>query len=224
MAKINLDTEPRFKALMKELGFKKKGYFFIRDYKESVQSLGFGHSTHGEKHVRYYDLSYGVDYPLIERLANEIGEDVFGYGCHAGYLMPQNTYVEWRLAETDSDDYYLNLINEIISGVKRYVIPHMESISTIKDFVDAVEDGTLRYGSYDNKSLPIAYFLLSEKEKALKYIDNHLDKLAHDDTIGRPPEFLVGEDYLQEVYYPQENRDLIIYQEFAKKFKNVLLV
>ena len=24
MAKINLDTEPRFKALMKELGFKKK--------------------------------------------------------------------------------------------------------------------------------------------------------------------------------------------------------
>ena len=31
MAKINLDTEPRFKALMKELGFKKKGYFFIRE-------------------------------------------------------------------------------------------------------------------------------------------------------------------------------------------------
>ena len=224
MAKINLDTEPRFKALMKELGFKKKGHFFVRENKESVQSLGFGHSTHGEKHVRYYSSSYGVDYPLIERLANEIGEDVFGYGCHAGYLMPQNTYVEWRLAETDSDDYYLNLINEIIAEVKRYVIPHMDSFSTIKDFVDAVEDGTLRYGSYDNKSLPIAYFLLGEKEKALKYIDNHLDKLAHDDTIGRPPEFLVGEDYLQEVYYPQENRDLIIYQEFAKKFKNVLLV
>ena len=165
MAKINLDTEPRFKALMKELGFKKKGYFFVREYKESVQSLGFGHSTHGEKHVRYYDLSYGVDYPLIEKLANKIGEDVFGYGRHAGYLMPQNTYVEWRLAETDSDEYYLNLINEIIAELKRYVIPHMESISTIRDFIDSVENGIVPYDSYDNKSVPIAYLLLGEKER-----------------------------------------------------------
>ena len=224
MAKINLDTEPRFKALMKELGFKKNGYFFVRDYKESIQGLGFGHSTHGEKHVRYYDLSYGVDYPLIEEFANKIGEDVFGYGCHAGYLMPQNTYVEWRLAETDSDEYYLNLINQIVSEVRMYVIPHMESISTIRDFIDAVENGILRYGLYDNKYVPIAYLLLGEKDKAMKYIDNHLDKLSHDDTIGSPPEFLVEKDYLQEVYYPQENRDLIIYQEFAEKFKNVLQV
>ena len=223
MAKINLDTEPRFKALMKELGFKKKGYFFVRDYKESVQSLGFGHSTHGEKHVRYYDLSYGVNYPIINKIANEIGEDVFGYGCHAGYLMPQNTYVEWRLAETDSDEYYLNLINEIIAEVKRYVIPHMNRFSTIREFVNAVEDRTLLYDSYDNKSVPIAYLLLCEKDKALKYIDNHLDKLSHDDTTGRPPEFLVEKDYFQVVSYPQENRDLIIYQEFAEKFKKAYL-
>ena len=58
----------------------------------------------------------------------------------------------------------------------------------------------------------------------MKYIDNHLDKLAHNDTIGRPPEFIVGEDYMQEVYYPQENRDLIIYQEFAEKFMKHLLL
>ena len=221
MAKINLDTEPRFKALLKELGFKKTKGQFVKMHNEACLSLGFSYTSHN--HVRYYYGSYKVNYPKIIELAESIGEYTWGPNGLIGYLMPQNTFVDWRLAENDSDDYYLRMIKDIIEAESLYVLPYMEKLSSIRSFIEALESGTVQF-SYDRKSVPIAYFLLGEKEKAMKYIDNRLDKLAHDDEIGRPPEIVVGEDYVKEIYYPQENTALRDYQEFAKKFKTVLLV
>ena len=56
MAKINLDTEPRFKALMKELGFKKSKGEFVRIHNEACLSLGFPYTS--QKSVRYYYGSF----------------------------------------------------------------------------------------------------------------------------------------------------------------------
>ena len=75
-----MDTEPRFKALMKELGFKKKGYFFVREFEESLQTLDFGYATNGEKYVRYYCSSYGVNYPKIMEAARKMDLYVYGMG------------------------------------------------------------------------------------------------------------------------------------------------
>jgi len=67
MAKINLETEPRFKALMKELGFKKERQFFVREYNDTKQSLGFAYSTYGLKDTRFYSLTYYIDcLPILE--------------------------------------------------------------------------------------------------------------------------------------------------------------
>ena len=55
MAKINLETEPRFKEMLKQLGFKKSRGVFGRNEKESIMELRFGHGTYGQKFVRYYD-------------------------------------------------------------------------------------------------------------------------------------------------------------------------
>lgn len=222
MAKINLDTEPRFKAMMKELGFKKSKGEFVRMHNEACLRLSFSYATQNEKFVRYYYGSFSINYPKVIEEANKIDEYVYGPNGHIGYLMPQDGYVDWRLAEDDSDDYYINIINEIVDAEEKYVIPYLEKLSTIRSFVDSVESGTMRF-SYDRKTMPIAYLLLGEKDNALKYINNHLYKLAHNNEIGRLPEIIVGEDYVKEISYPQENRALINYQEFAEKFKNVLL-
>ena len=175
------------------------------------------------KKVRYYYGSFSVNYPKVVETADRIDEYVFGPNGHIGYLMPQGKYVDWRLAEDDSDDYYVNMINEIVYAEKKYVLPYLEELSTIRSFIDSVESGTMRF-SYDRKAVPIAYLVLGEKEKAMRYINSHLEKLAHNDKIGRPPEIIVGEDYVKEVYYPQENLALKAYQELAEKFKNELLV
>lgn len=223
MAKINLVTESRFKAMMKELGFRKTKEGFVKMHNEACLTLSFSYATQNEKFVRYYYGSFSVNYPKVIETADRIDEYVFGPNGHIGYLLPHNRYVDWRLSENDSDDYYVSMINEIVDGEKKYVVPYLEKISTIRSFVDSVESGYMRF-SYDRKAVPIAYLLLGEKDMALKYIDNHLNKLAHNDKIGRPPEIVVGEDYVKEIYYPQENTALRDYQEFAKKFKTVLLV
>ena len=223
MAKINLDTEPRYKALMKELGFKKTKGGFVMIHNEACMSLSFSYATQNEKFVRYYYGSFSINYPKLIETADKINEFIYGPNGHIGYLMPKGRYVDWRLAENDSDDYYVNMIHEIVDAENKYVLPYLEKISTIRSFVDSVETGTMRF-SFDRKAIPIASLVLGEKEKALRYIDNHLDKLAHNDKIGRPPEIVVGEDYVKEIYYPQENTALRDYQEFAKKFKTVLLV
>ena len=49
MAKINLDTEPRFKAMMKELGFKKTKGEFIMTHNEACISLSFPYAAQNEK-------------------------------------------------------------------------------------------------------------------------------------------------------------------------------
>ena len=117
MAKINLDTEPRFKALLKELGFKKTKGQYVKMHNEACLSLGFSYTSHN--HVRYYYGSYKVNYPKIIELAESIGEYTWGPNGLIGYLMPQNTFVDWRLAENDSDDYYLRMIKDIIEEIGR---------------------------------------------------------------------------------------------------------
>ena len=55
---INLETEPRFKEMMKCLGFKKTSRSFIKSSKDIILEMMFGYATKGEKHVRYYSGSY----------------------------------------------------------------------------------------------------------------------------------------------------------------------
>lgn len=107
MAKINLDTEPRFKNLMQQHGFKKKKWEFVRCEEEAIFGLSFGHATNGEKHVRYYSCLYSVNYPKIQEVAQSMGEHVYGHYGQIGYIMPEKRFIEWRLADSDTDEYYL---------------------------------------------------------------------------------------------------------------------
>ena len=223
MAKINLDTEPRFKGLMKGLGFTKTSRGFIRNYNDSVQVMMFGHATNGEKQVRYYLGSYFIRYPQIEDVAARIGVQVYPLGGHMGNIMPQARLVEWRLSEQDTENYYLNLINDIANAVRTYVLPFMEKYSTIEDFISGIEDGSLEFGSYDKQTAPIAYYLQGKSEKAKQYIEDTLKRLSRKGCYGQEVEFAEGEQYRIEKYYPTINRDLMNYQDFAHRFRTSLL-
>ena len=90
MPKINLETEPRFKEAMKSLGFKKTSRFFVRHVDDVTQTIMFGHSTMGEKHVRYYSLTYGIEFDYIVRSAGEMGVFVYALGGLIDYIMPHH--------------------------------------------------------------------------------------------------------------------------------------
>lgn len=216
MARINLETEPRFKELMKQIGFKKAKERFVRNEEEAVLELSFGHGTYGQNFVRYYDCLYYVNYPKIEEVALYLGECVYGHYGQIGYLMPENHFVEWKLADTDTDEYYLHMINEIKDSLCRYVIPFMEKHSTIEAFVSGVESGNIKH-AYNLKAVAIAYVLLGRKNDALRYIDKCIEKEKNKDIFGKGIEIKETKDYRMVTSYPQENKFLKDFVAFAQK-------
>lgn len=219
MAKINLETEPRFKDIMKQFGFKKTRYGFVRQGEEYMMRLGFGHATNGQKFVRYYSCTYSVDFSKIEEIAQKMGVYIFGHFGHVGYLTPNDGLLEWRLAESDTDEYYLHMINEIKETLNLYVIPYMERFSTLESFIEGIESGTIR-NSFDPKAVVIAYVLLGRKEAAFHYIDEYIEKQKKLDFYGKGVEIVEGEGYRRMTIYPKENKNLAIFIDFVQKMKS----
>lgn len=220
MARINLESEPRFKEIMKLFGFKKTKYGFVRHDRESIMKLSFGYGTYGQKIVRYYDCMYSIVYPKIEALADSIGEYVCGPHGQIGYLTPENRFREWRLADSDSDEYYLHMINDIKEIMGQYVIPYMEKYSTIEAFVKGVESGNISPNFFDNKAVAIAYVLLGRKDDALHYLDQCIEEQKNKDIYGKGVEVVETKEYREEIYYPQENRNLKGLLLFSQKLKD----
>ena len=218
MSRINLETEPRFKVLMKQIGFKKTKEKFVRNEKEFIFGLSFGYGTYGQKQVRYYDCLYSVDYPKITEAAKQMGEYVYGHYGQVGYLMPEKRFVEWRLADSDTEEYYLSMINDIKDALNNYVIPFMEKYSTIDAFVNGVESGNIKE-SFDRKAVAIAYVLLGQKNNALRYMDEVVEKEKRKDFFGKGVEIEVTKEYRKETSYPKENKYLKEYLEFVQKLK-----
>jgi len=218
MSKINLETEPCFKELMKQIGFKKTKGKFVRNEEETIWGLSFGHGSYGQRQVRYYDCLYSVDYPQITEAAKQLGEYVYGHYGQIGYLMPEKRFVEWRLADSDTEEYYLNMINNIKEALEKYVIPFMEKYSTMNTFVNGVESENIRE-PFDQKAVAIAYVLLGRKDDALRYMDEVIEKEKHKDFFGKGVETEVTKEYRMETSYPKENKYLKDYMNFVQKLK-----
>lgn len=218
MAKINLDTEVRFKGLLKELGFKKKKIWFVRPYKDATQELGFGHSTNNERHVRYYDCMCGLNYPRINEIAEKLGVFAYGPACQLGDLMPQRELKEWRLSEDDSDEYYIDMIHDIVSSVKDYALPHLEKYSTLEEYVKGAEYNVFP-SAFKYKSVPIAYYLLGDRDNAMKFLNRTLERLARRNDSTRNWEVIETGDYEKLVIHSKPDRDYVDYKAFAEKFK-----
>ncbi|MBR1933528.1 MAG: hypothetical protein IJ841_07570 [Prevotella sp.] len=219
MAKINLDTEPRFKAMLKQFGFKKRSYQFCRNYGDTIQSVGFGHATNGEKHVRYYSCSYSFEFPKVMEIAKEIGAIPYGTGGLLGYLMPQRSpLVEWRLSEQDSEEYYLSMIQEIVDAIRDYALPFMERYSTLQAYVEGAEQDAFRHGSFDRQCMPIAYYLLGDLDSSMRYIEETLQRYSR----GNSPkgiEVIKTAEFEEVIIHPEPDINYVNYLDFSEKFK-----
>lgn len=222
MPKINIDTEPRFKELLKELGFKKTKGEFVRPYQDALHVLNFGYSTNNERHVRYFNCIFSIQFPKVIEISKSIGEYIHDTGGQIGYIMPQKTFVEWRLAEDDTDDYYLNMIQEIIASIRDYVLPYMERFSTLQNFVDGVGMGIILYEFYDNKTIPVVKYLLGDKEGALKSIERILERYKRESDRPRGLEFMSDDVCEKIVIHSSPDRNYVDFYEFAEKLKTYI--
>ena len=111
-------------------GFKKRGYdYFVRMADEDIiQNIGFGIATYGEKHVRYLNPSIGVIYKDVNKLELHLRNlektkypEYVGLmvGSALGYLMPENSYREWRFSDSQGDGYLLPIFHYLNGNNKR---------------------------------------------------------------------------------------------------------
>ncbi len=219
MPKINLETEPRFKEAMKSLGFKKTSREFVKPYKDALQCISIGYATNGEHHVRYYSPMCSLCYPLIESVAMEAGIITYPMGCPIGYVMPQKTgLVEWRLEDSATDYDYLHVATDIVNAIRDYAVPFLEAYSTLKDFIKGIEEGTVNREFYDKKAVPIAYYLIGERQKAFDYIAETLEAYKRQAAPMPFHEHIITEEYEKDVYNCNQDGNLRVYQDFADKF------
>lgn len=232
MVSVNLETNPIFKEKLAQQGFRKKGVNFVREYNESIQTFGFGYATYGQIKTRFYNCIYGISYPKASAYGETIGEYIWGVQEQIGYRIPQRkffwskpvyAYKTWRIAATDSEEKLLKTISDIVSSIERYIIPHMNKYSTMRSFVEALEAGQMNM-DYDRKLPPVLYRLLGEEDKAQAYIRDVIAYYSSPEynRLCGTTHYQESKDY-KEMSCHSSNKNLPLYQEFAKKFNHDLV-
>jgi hypothetical protein len=133
-------------------------------------------------------------------------------------MMPQNTFVDWRLAEDDTDEYYREMILDIQHAVKEYAMPYLSRYSTLQEFVWGVEKKEFN-NSFDPQAVPIAYYLLGEEERAIKYMLNRLRRLDNYENSNCDMAF-VNSIYGVPPIAETKSSGYIDYLNFAEKLIN----
>ena len=229
MTSINIETNAVFKKELALLGFKKKGGFFIRELNEAKQSLGFGYATYGQKHRRYYNCIYNINYPKAIEMGKSLGVYVGGAEEQIGYRIPQRKFFwqkpvfamkVWCVSSDDSEKQFIKTMMQIVDSIRKYIVPFMDKFTTMRSFVDALETGQM-ISNYDRKLPPILYRLLGEEEKAQAYNKKMLAKYSSPEYNRKCGSIeTVETDAYKEIIYHSPNYNLINYQEFVKKFNS----
>lgn len=209
--------------------FKKKKYdYFIRLADENtIQNIGFGITTHGEKQVFYLNPSVGVVYKDvldIEMQLRNLGSSKYPDYVGAmlcspiGYLMPVNEYVEWRFAINEDIE---ERVNAMADAIIEYGIPYMEKLADRDDVVYGLEIG--RYGGSREFILPILYYLRGNNVRALECIEEFIKKNSaypylEDYEIDILQQLSGDNGRTHEI----NNNGLKSYLEFADNFKRMI--
>ena len=191
------------------LGFKRKNQdTFLRMQNEALQRIGFTHSVHGERHVKYYNLSLYVEYPKVNELIKSLQYDYYdfdGFQINIGYLKENPKFQQYRVADEDNDETVLRVIENMAHDVEHYGLPFFDKYSTIDAAIKGMETHEITFTALSVKrSLPVFYLSKGWPESALSYVNSReeqeikgyekqvaecleLRKLHGDDNVEMPP-------------------------------------
>lgn len=184
---------------VRELGFKKEKYTFTYQINENFYgTLGFMIATKNLKGHAFISPTIGIFYiPLEElycKLSNYNSIETFQatISCLIYRLMPVKYAFE---AEWDFIDNIDNTktLESMIKEVKIYAFDFYKKHSTEEVILNCLESQTFVNSSFKQSKLPLMYYLLGQKAKALEYV-NSLNKndafLNHNDYLNKLKKFL----------------------------------
>ncbi|MCM1501410.1 MAG: hypothetical protein NC115_01930 [Bacteroidales bacterium] len=178
------------KVKLEYQGYKKRNGSYFKYLSDGVSSYVF---------ITYSSFSYhdyvcihpyvGVRYDAVEQILNKLGQNEKKYflptlSCPIGYLMPENTWIEWlydrrvtynhvnRVGLPDRNfGQYDACADDICKAIEEYGTLYFEQYSKIENLISVIEDMGIGSGyAVSIIRLPILYYIVGRKDLGLKYI------------------------------------------------------
>lgn len=177
MAKNNIDNE--LKSYLSDLGFKKKGYDFIKPINNNlIRTIGFGKTSYAVKGHTLINPFVGVGYRDVNELYANLCNVKY---CECptmwqglGYLMPEDEYKEWDFINDGNND---EVLSDMLSNLFHYGEFYWTRLSNFGELFNAVyvrEKGLLN--DRRERLLPILYYMKGEKENGIKFIQETIER------------------------------------------------
>lgn len=169
------DFEKIITEKIKPLSFSKKKYVYIKEVDEqTIGTIGFGIASNRVPGSLFINPVVGIFNKQVE----EIYCQLTGYdsikthqatvGTNVGFLIPpENYYKEWELSDSCIDNVTADIIEKIVT----YGLPFIEKYRNPNELLKCLEERRYILEITRIYKLPIMYYLLGYKDKALEYVD-----------------------------------------------------
>lgn len=160
-----------------ELMFRKRRGVFVREFRGgTLGRVGLNTITNlPQQRIGVNPVVSIVHQPLNKLLYELLPECSVlndpGLRTSIGYLTPEKRYLEWVF---DPGIDNITEIDKIITAIKMYGIPFMESHTSLESITRELE--RRQFIDIEGKRflLPIAYLLSGHREKAIEFVDKQL--------------------------------------------------
>ena len=165
------------------LGFVKKKGLYIKPITENIYgTLGFSPYISSYTKQILSNTVIGVRIESVEvllhRLCFDEREKFLSYtlGMNIGYLMPQRKYYEWDFSNEKQID---SQIESWSNALQEYGYNYYKEMGNFDKVFDIFNNDKNITNSQKETYIPVLYYLMGEKEKGLKYIEETIKKYNH---------------------------------------------
>lgn len=175
---------------LKENGFKKKKLSYILSSDEaSALTLSITSRHIQERGAIVFSVFVGVSVRIVNkiyiRLTNcknnnpYVTEDMYIVGENIGYIMPRNSYVEWKYYEASYTDESLG---DMIESIQNYAIPYYASRNKLNSLLHFVEGKVGIIKIRRDEYYPILLFLNGRIDESVSFVKNIMESGCYTDS------------------------------------------
>lgn len=228
MREMRKKIMPILDIRLAEFGFKRKrtpyDTFVKRIDDKTIQCIGFN-VAHGHVGEFFLSPSIGVIYKDMDNIRDKLkgwepkgdGELGGGIGLPLGYLMPENTFIEWFFSRNEDVD---SETNKMADAIIKYGFPFLEELSNRDNVIYDLEIG--KYPDLDGTMLPVFHYLNGNIKRAFECIDENIKKFSKSDLEEYEIERLKRLTGDNGEFYVINNNGLKYYLEFVDNFKKMV--
>ncbi len=174
---LRKNTEQILSELVSEYGFKKKGFYYIRESSgEAFDTLHFQINSYGSKGHLFVEIDAGTGHTTINNILSVLfGSSLYRVSpileVNSGNLLPEKKWLQWDFyTEADND----SIKKAIRTHLVKYVFPFHEKLHDYDYMVSALYDATIPSSNRLAYYAAILYYK-GNKNLAVSFLETRLN-------------------------------------------------